>query len=531
MSSYVPDHPSSASPSDPAGSVSPTSGAAAPNQAAPAAQADPHDPRDPRGLRSDAPLLDGWLSFTGLAEAGRISPMAVPGHKQRQDLTGAVVAGDAPMYGGVGSIKHADVLRTDAEARAAALWGADWCRFSVAGSTHGNQALALALGSDGRGGPDGRASGGGREIIVTRILHRSLLLGLVLAGLRPVWVRPEVDLATGLPAAVAVDTVRAALAEHPDACGVFLGDPSYVGTTGDLAGHAAAAHEAGVPLMVDQAWAAHLGFHPDLPPHALAAGADAMVTSAHKALPAYTQGALVLARTERLDAARLNRAFEATHTTSPAGSIMASIDASRALLARDGYALCDRLLQVVAAARKRVAAIPGVGVLDGPGVEPTKLVVLLAGTGAHGYAVEKDLIAAGLPVESADRDTIIPIITIADDEPRVNAFIDVLAEVIDRHRAAPRTPGVAPSWAVVPETVLSPREAFFADNETVPANAAAGRVSAELIAPYPPGVPVLAPGELITAEAIESLRQIKADGGRIAYAADPSLETFQVIVR
>ena len=118
---------------------------------------------------------------------------------------------------------------------------------------------------------------------------------------------------------------------------MFLGDPSYVGTTGDLAGHAAAAHEAGVPLMVDAAWAAHLGFHPDLPPHALAAGADAMVTSAHKALPAYTQGALVLARTGRLlDAARLDRAFEATHTTSPAGAIMASIDAARALLARDG---------------------------------------------------------------------------------------------------------------------------------------------------------------------------------------------------
>ena len=122
--------------------------------------------------------------------------MAVPGHKQRQDLTGAVVAGDAPLYGGLDSIKHADIPLADAERRAAELWGADWCRFSVAGSTHGNQALALAVGAD------------GRDIIVTRILHRSLLLGLVLAGLRPVWVRPEIDVNTGLPAAVAVDTVR-----------------------------------------------------------------------------------------------------------------------------------------------------------------------------------------------------------------------------------------------------------------------------------------------------------------------------------
>src|SRR5215831_11090278 len=337
----------------------------------PAVAKEAADPRDPHGLRTDAPLLDAWLRFTEQAQAGLMTPMAVPGHKQRRDLTGAVTGGDAPLYGALDTIKHADLLLADAEERAARLWGADWCRFSVAGSTHGNQALALAVGSP------------GQEVIVTRCLHRSLLLGLVLAGLRPVWVQPERH-PSGLPAAVAVGTVRDALASHPGACAVFLGDPSYVGTTGDLAGHAQAAHEAGVPLIVDAAWAAHLGFHPGLPPHAIAAGADAMVTSAHKALPAYTQGALVLART--------------------------------GLLARDGAALCERLLRLTAAARQRLAAVPGAGVLDGPGVEPTKLVVLLAGTGAHGNAVEADLIAAGMPVEMADRDTIIPILTIADDE-------------------------------------------------------------------------------------------------------------------
>src|SRR5207253_298959 len=218
-----------------------------------------------------------------------VLPMSAPGHKQRYDLVGTVVAGDAPLYGGLDAIKHADRLRADAEARAAALWGADWCRFSVAGSTHGNQAFCLAMGQP------------GQEVIITRTLHRSLLLGMVLAGLRPVWVRPDIDPDTGLPAAVAVQTVRDALAAHPDACGVILGDPSYIGTTGDLAGHARAAHEAGVPLIVDQAWAAYLGFHPDLPAHAIAAGADAMVTSAHKTLPAYTPGAVGRARPQRRD--------------------------------------------------------------------------------------------------------------------------------------------------------------------------------------------------------------------------------------
>jgi arginine decarboxylase len=476
------------------------------------------DPRDPLGLAADAPLLAGWLDWMGRAQAGELTPMSTPGHKQRLDLVGTVVAGDAPLYGGVDSIKHADRLRTDAEARAAALWGADWCRFSVAGSTHGNQALCLAIGQP------------GQEVIIARTLHRSLLLGLVMAGLRPVWVRPDIDPVSGLPAAVAVRTVRDALAAHPGACGVILGDPSYVGTTGDLAGHARAAHEAGLPLIVDAAWAAYLGFHPGLPQHAIAAGADAMVTSAHKTLPAYTQGALVLARTERLDAARLERAFDATHTTSPAGSIMASIDAARALLARDGERLCARLLRGVAAARARLREVPGAGVLDGPGVDPAKLVVLLAGTGAHGGLVEADLIAAGMPVEMGDRDTVVPIVTMADDEAQLGAFIETLIASIERHRGQPRRPAASAAWTVQPQTVLAPREAFFAPNETVAADAAIGRISAELVAPYPPGVPVLAPGELITAAALRALREVAADGGRIAYAADPTLATFQVVV-
>jgi lysine decarboxylase len=284
-----------------------------------------------------------------------------------------------------------------------------------------------------------------------------------------------------------------------------------------------------VPLIVDAAWAAYLGFHPDLPPHAIAAGADAMVTSAHKTLPAYTQGALVLARTERLDAARLDRAFDATHTTSPAGSIYASIDAARALLARDGEWLCGRLVQVVATARKQLREVPGVGVLDGPGVDPAKLVVLLAGAGAHGGLVEADLIAAGMPVEMGDRDTVVPIVTMADDEARMAAFTEVLIAAIERHRGRPRRPSATAAWTVRPQTVLAPREAFFARNQTVAASAAIGRISAELVAPYPPGVPVLAPGELITTAALAALREVAADGGRIAYAADPTLATFQVV--
>jgi lysine decarboxylase len=335
--------------------------------------------------------------------------------------------------------------------------------------------------------------------------------------------------------------VQAALAAHPDACAVLLGDPSYVGTVGDVAGHAAAAHAAGVPLIVDAAWAAHFGFSPLTPPHPLAAGADAMVTSAHKALPAWSQAALVLARTSRagglLDPDRLERGFEAGQTTSPAGAVLASVDAARALLARRGAELVGGLVELVAGARDRLRGVPGLAVLDerpdghpdGPlRVDPAKLVVLLAGTGAHGHAVEADLAAAGIDLEMADRDVLVPMVTIADDERTVGRLLDVLTASVERHRGPPRPVTASPAWTVQPATVTDPRTAFFAPHETLPADAAVGRVSAELVAPYPPGVPVLAPGERVTASALAALRGARDDGSRIAYAADPTLATLQV---
>jgi len=474
------------------------------------------DPRDPLGLAADAPLLRAYLAALDRRAAGEHS-FTTPGHKGSEGLTGVVVTGDFPMSGGLDTVKFKHGYLAEAERRAARLFGADICRFSVGGSTHGNQTLALALGKP------------GDKVIVSRTLHRSLLLGLVLAGLTPVWVRPDVDLVTGLPTGVAPSRVEAALAAHPDAVGVFLVEPSYVGTFSNLAQHARVAHAAGVPLLVDAAWAAHFGFHPALPPHAIKAGADAMVTSAHKALPSYTQAALVFAQTERLDANRLQRAFEATHTTSPAGSILASTDAARALLEYHGERLIARTLEAVAAARSRLKEVPGLQVLDGPGVDPTKLSVSLAGTGAHGVAVEAELIDAGMPVEMADRDTIVALVTIADEPDHIVQYAEQLIASVESHRGPPRTLATAATWIVEPQMVVAPREAFFGESVRVPLAEAIGRVSAELVAPYPPGVPVLAPGELVTAETIEALLEARSDGVRIAYASDPHLATLDVL--
>ena len=162
-------------------------------------------------------------------------------------------------------------------------------------------------------------------------------------------------------------------------------------------------------------------------------------------------------------------------------------------------------------------------------VDPAKLVVLLAGTGAHGHAVEADLLASGIPLEMADRDVLIPIITMADDESTVARLVDALIASIERRRGMPRRITPSSAWTVQTESALDPRTAFFAPHETVPASTAPGRVCAELIAPYPPGVPVLAPGEVVTDDALDALREALADGGRIAYAADATLATIQVV--
>lgn len=471
-------------------------------------------PTDPRGLRSDAPLLDAWLRF----QENPVIPFTIPGHKQRRDLVGDVVAGDVPLYAGLDTMKLSRGVLTDAEARAARLWGADTCRFSVGGATHANQALALALGGTGNG-----------SVVVSRTLHRSMLLGLVLAGLTPLWVRPDVDASTGLPLGVSPGAVDDVLRAHPEATAVLVGDPSYVGTVGGVGALAETAHTHGVPLVVDAAWAAHFGFHPDLPRHPLQCGADAMVISAHKTLPAWSQAALVLVRGDRIDRGRLDAGVEATHTTSQAGAILASIDAARALLEREGESLLGEALSAVRAARERLTSIDGLVVLDGPGVDPLKLTLVLPGTGADGIAVENDLLAAGLPVEAAERDTIVAQVSLADTTDSLTRLVSAISASIEQHRGPSRPVVTGAAYQVTPVTAMPPRAAFFAPSDTVALQVAIGRVSVELVAPYPPGIPILAPGEEVTGSVLDALSKARSDGIRIAYAADPTLNTLRVV--
>ena len=407
-------------------------------------------------------------------------------------------------------------LILEAEALAAKLWGADLCRFGVNGSSGSNHAAVMAVASP------------GDKVIVSRTLHKSVLVGMVYAGVVPVWIRPEINPATGLPEYLPSTRLAETLAQHPDAKAVLIGEPSYVGTMSNIPRLAAVAHSYGIPLVVDAAWAAHYGFHPELPGHPLSEGADIVVTSAHKTLPSYSQASFVLVNSEFVDLARFNKMFDSTQTTSMSGRILASIDAARALLERHGHELIGPVIEATEKGRASLVAA-GIDVIDGEYIDPLKLVILLSSCGADGNKVEADLLAANIDIEMANRDILIPMITFADTPERVEDLVRRIIASVDTHRGAARPIEILPAFSIEPEVVVTPREAFFSGYEIVAAEDAVGRVSAEMICPYPPGVPVLSPGERITQAALAALFEARDMGVMIKFVADPTLKTLKVL--
>jgi len=473
-------------------------------------------------LRNSAPLLDAYLAYF---ESAR-TPFTIPGHKQKASRLdaglGSVVDGDTPLYGGLDEIKLTNQTLKKAEKLAAQLWGADYARFSTGGSTHANQAIVLALGAP------------GDKVAISRTAHRSILSALVLAGLEPVWMSPDVDTATGVPTGISLAQLEKALEEKPIA--VLLTEPGYLGTISDLPVLIEAAHKKSVPVILDAAWGGHFGFHPDLPKHAIQLGADALITSVHKALPGYSASALLIAQGKYLNLDRLEQSFETTHTTSPAGAPLASIDGVRALLQSRGVELNAALLENVAEFKRIVQSEFALPIFLYPSdfpagrFDPSKIVLRVQQLGASGVEIERDLQAAGIRVEMADRDTIIFLATLADAAEDFATLADALIPILKRHQGQRRESATALSWSVVPTRGISMRDAYFAKTEMVEAAKAEGRISADLIAPYPPGVAVVAPGEILTAQILEGLKESKEAGVRIAYATDSTLATYRVVI-
>jgi arginine decarboxylase len=415
-----------------------------------------------------------------------------------------------------------------AERLASEAYGAGRTWFLTNGATQGNHALCLAL-----AGPD-------EPVVVQRNSHASLIDGLILSGGRPTYLISEYNEELGMALGTTPDALEEALRRTPGARAAFIVSPTYYGTAADVAGCAEVAHEAGVALVVDNAWGAHFGFHAALPPSPLELGADAMLTSTHKIVGSLTQSAMLhIAEGGLIDADALDRAVRLVRSTSSSSLLMASLDAARRQLAMHGDALLGRTLAAAASTAAAIDGVEGCRVLGGtlvgrPGVvawDPLRMVVDVRGTGCTGYAIADGLEASyDTYPELATHAVVVFVLGLAQAVEPLERLAHDFTETVRRMARAHALPEMprAPSGADF-ETVLTPREAFLGSGEAVPVSEAIGRISCESIAGYPPGVPALLPGERVTGEVIDYLRELTTAGARLHGAADPSFATVRVL--
>jgi arginine decarboxylase len=460
-----------------------------------------------------APLFEALLAYTQTVRA----PMHIPGHKMgrgaapewRTFLGEQALSIDLTEAPGLDDLHAPDGVIAEAQALAAEAFGAERSFFLVGGTTAGLHALILT------------ACRPGDAIAVPRHAHRSILGALVLAGARPRWVRvafdPELGVATHLDAA----SLDAAL---PGASAAVLVHPTYYGVASDIQREIGRIHQFGIPVLVDEAHGSHFGFHPALPPSSLSLGADGVVQSLHKTGGSLTQSSIChLGRGSLLQESRLRETLRLVQSTSPSYLLMASLDMARRELALHGQAHWERAIALAQTARRRLAALKGIRVHHSD--DPTKLLIDVRGRGITGFQAAEALWAeSGVAVEASGLTYVLAVLTPGDSPESV----DLLVGAVER---LPFGDGVSapppePPW---PEVVTSPRDAYLGAKESVPLRKAVGRIAAELVAPYPPGIPVVAPGERLTVEVVQYLRQAVEAGYHLQGPADPHLRSIQVM--
>ncbi|WP_293353718.1 MULTISPECIES: aminotransferase class I/II-fold pyridoxal phosphate-dependent enzyme [unclassified Microcoleus] len=508
----------------------------------------------PPNSQQQTPLLDALRDRTNHPH----SPFYAPGHKRGQgisqplvDLFGAAVfRSDLPELPELDNLFNPEGVIDEAQNLAAEAFGAEHTRFLANGSTCGIIAALLAT------------CGPGDKIILPRNIHQSAISGLILSGAIPIFVNPEYNSDWDIANSITPEAAAAALAQHSDAKAVMVVYPTYHGVCGDLRAIAKITHQYNIPLLVDEAHGAHFNFHPNLPEPALSAGADLTVQSIHKTLGAMTQASMLHVKGSRIDIPKLNRALQLVQSTSPSYLLLASLDAARQQIAIHGKELMMQTLDLAAKARSHISQIPGLSVLEPlntPGfvaLDRTRLTVKVSDLGITGFAADEILHSElGVTAELPMPQHLTFIISLGNTETDIDNLVKALTLLAERSKFGneqcagfngwilqeeatsnnqdfsplPLSHSPIPPLSPSPPPSLSPREAFFSPAETVAIDKAVDRLSAELICPYPPGIPVLMPGEIITPQALEYLQQILADGGKITGCSDPRLQTLKVV--
>ena len=415
---------------------------------------------------------------------------------------------------------------------AAEAWGARRTWFLTGGASQANHAACLAL----------RARGG--RVLLQRNVHSSAINAVTMFGLAPAFLAPELDPELGIAHCVTPAVLASALDDAPDAGAVIVVSPTYFGAVADVEGLAEVAHARGLPLIVDEAWGSHLAFHPALPRHALAAGADLVISSPHKTLGSLTGSAMLhLGQRALIEESAVERALSLLVSTSQSSLMLASLDAARRQATTDGRELLERSIEAMSAIRTAVAGVPGLRVLDErrlvgrPGVhgfDPLRLTIDVRGTGLTGYELDR-LVRwlDGVELEVIAEDLVVASFGLAEPVARHGArLVEALWAALGESSGTdavcePRPePSRLPAWG---KLELSPAEAHFAPQQVIPIERAVGRICGEALAPYPPGIPLALPGERLTSEVLDYLVRARAQGAAIRGAGDPTLETVSVV--
>lgn len=471
-------------------------------------------------------------------------PFHTPGHKQglgmhkrlRDFIGDNVLAIDLTQVGNLDDLNAPTGALREAHKLAAQAWGADHTHFLINGSTAGNQAMLMT------------ALRPGDTVVLPRNSHKSAVSALIMSAARPVYVQPEVDQELHLDHAVTPHSVERALAEHPEAKAVFITSPTYYGATADLAEIERIVHGRDKLLLVDEAWGPHLHFHPELPPSATSIGADVCVNSTHKLLAAMSQSSMIHTRGARIDIGRLNSTLRIFQSTSPNQVLLASLDVARMQMATQGEKLLGRTLELARDARNRLNAIPdvycmGLDQVGRPGVagyDETRIVITVKDLGYTGYEAEQILRKRyNVQVELADLFNVVALISLGNTQDHIDRLVFAVGELAreDRQIDIYSPTGVLDerlkkkSYRLppIPELVVTPREAFLSDHVEVPFRSSAGRVCAEVVTPYPPGIPIVCPGERLTKETIDYLRLELRAGVHIQGPVDQTLRTIRVL--
>lgn len=474
--------------------------------------------------QTDTPYFDALADYV----RSGVRSFHMPGHQLGRGAPAALLellgqgafAADITQVLGMDDIHRADAQCGAAQRLAAQAYGADHSYFLVNGSSCGNQAMLMTcLRED-------------ELVLIPRNAHRSTLTGVILSGARAAYFSNPFDAEMGVYHAPTVERVARAMEENPQARALFLTTPTYYGAAADVVGLVNLARRRGMLVLVDEAWGPHLAFHDRLPTSALEAGADLVVQSTHKLASGLSQASMLHLRGPRVDRGRLESVLRMLQTTSPNCLLLASLDMARHQLANQGRPLLDKALLLAEEARRGLEAAglkcyrqpAGVHQWDG-----TRLVFSAAHLGWSGYEAEKFLrYQHNLQMEMSDLLNLVGLITLGHEASDIQRLVEAGADLA---RRAPPRPLIRPDIQEPPAPVVAvtPKQAFYAEWESVTLAQSRGRICVDTICPYPPGSPWVVPGEVLTEKLIEALMAELAAGVTIQGAFDSQLQTVRVV--